>query len=96
MGNWRSRIILFLFMMLAATIVGRLFYLQVLQGKFYQSQALGQQAGFKEVQGDRGEVFLENSKDSRGKESSLQVNSLAINEDKWTMSAVPKLIKDKD
>ena len=96
MGNWRSRIILFLFMMLAATIVGRLFYLQVLQGKFYQSQALGQQAGFKEVQGDRGEVFLENSKDSRGKESFLQVNSLAINEDKWTMSAVPKLIKDKD
>jgi cell division protein FtsI/penicillin-binding protein 2 len=96
MGTWRTRTISFLFLILAATIVGRLFYLQVLNGKFYQSQALGQQAGFREIQGDRGEVFFENSKDSRGAVTAGEVNSLAINEDRWTMSAVPKIIKDKE
>ena len=58
--------VLILFFMLAAIIIGRLFYIQVLNRKYYQSQALGQQAGFKKIQGDRGEVFFKNSKESHG------------------------------
>lgn len=96
MKNWRTTLVVLLLSFFAATIVGRLFHLQVVQGKFYQSQALGQQAGFKEVTGERGEVFFENSKDSRGNVGSSEVHSLAINEDRWLVSAVPKQIEDKD
>jgi len=96
MRNWRSKIILFFIFLLAATIVCRLIYLQILNRKFYQSQALGQQAGFKEIKGERGEVFFENSSKSHGNFSSDQVNSLAINEDRWLVYVVPKQIKDKD
>ena len=93
--TWRNKIILSLFFLLAATIVCRLIYLQVIQGKFYKSQALGQQAGFKEIKGERGEVFFGNSRESHGNIASLQINNLAINEDRWLISAVPLLIKNK-
>lgn len=95
-GNSRTRIILFLFFLLAGLIVCRLVYLQVINKKFYQSQALGQQAGFREIKGDRGEVFFTNSRESHGSNASGRSNSLAINEDKWLISAVPKKITDKN
>jgi len=96
MDNWRSKLILFLIFILAATIVCRLFYLQVLNGKLYKSQALGQQAGFKEVEGYRGEVFFENSRESHGSSGSNQINSLAINDDKWFISAIGRQIENKN
>ncbi len=96
MNSWRLKVMLFLFSVLAAIIIGRLFYIQVINRKYYQSQALGQQAGFKKVQGDRGEIFFKNSKESHGKYGSLEVKSLAINKEKWSVVAVPKNIKDKD
>ncbi len=96
MKNWRLGAVLGLFVILAAIIIGRLFYIQIVNGKFYQSQALGQQSGFAEVQGDRGEVFFSNSKESRGAVSSGEVKSLAINKDAWTVGAVPKNISDKE
>ncbi len=82
--------------LLAAIMIGRLFYVQIVQGKFYQSQALGQQTGFKEIQGERGEVFFSNSKESRGKSASGEIKSLAINKEEWIVAAVPKNIKDKN
>ena len=107
MKHWRLRIILFLIFCFAAIIIGRLFYLQIFNHKFYQSQALGQQAGFKEIKGSRGEIFSENSKESRGNSGSNQINpvrnfvsngvkSLAINEKRWQIFAIPKKIKDKN
>ncbi len=89
-------IFLILFFILAATIVGRLFYIQVFNHKLYQAQALGQQSQFQEIKGLRGEIFFENSKESQGEQSSGQSESLAINEDKWLIYAVPKEIKDKN
>lgn len=96
MRNWRPRIILFFIVIVAAIIIVRLFYIQVLNGKFYSAIALGQQTGFKEVQGNRGEIFFENSKETKGARGSGEMKSLAINKEKWIVSAVPKEIKDKN
>ncbi len=89
--GWRPNILISGFFILAAIIIGCLFYVQVLQHKFYQAKALGQQSGFSEVFGSRGEVFLKNSKEYQNQE----VKSLAINKDKWLVSAVPSNIEDK-
>lgn len=105
--NRRLRILLFFIFILAAIIISRLFYIQILNHKFYSALALGQQTRFEEVQGERGEVFFENSKESNGDYGLGQVNpvrnsvsnrvkSLAINKEKWTIVAMPKDIKDKD
>ena len=96
MKNWRLGAVLAVFFLLAAIMVGRLFFIQIIQGKFYQSQALGQQSGFKEVQGIRGEIFFSNSKESRGSQASGEIKSLAINRQEWIVAAVPKNIKDKE
>ncbi len=95
MRRWRLLLFLAFLIILAGIIIGRLFYIQVLNHKLYQSWALGQQAGFKEVTGERGQIFSENSKESDGKSGSGAIKSLAINKDKWLVAAVPKKIKDK-
>ena len=61
MKNWRINVVLVLIIILGVAIISRLFNIQILNHKFYQSQALGQQAGFSEAQGQRGEIFLKNS-----------------------------------
>lgn len=91
----RINIILFLFFIFAAAIISRLFFLQIINHKFYQSQALGQQAGFSEAQGDRGQVFFKDSKDSKGQIGTGEVKSLAINKKIWTLAVVPSLVQDK-
>lgn len=96
MKNWRAKIVLLVIFLLAAIIIGRLFYIQVLNGKFYSAQALGQQSGFQEIQGSRGQIYFAKSKESLGASSSSDIKSLAINEDKYTVSAVPKIIKDRE
>ena len=96
MKNWRTKAILLLVFISAAVIICRLFYIQVINNKFYQSQALGQQTGFKEIQGQRGQVFFDSSEESRGEYGSGEVKSLAIDKDKWLVSAVPELINDKN
>src|SRR5581483_1351983 len=95
MKQWRSVFFFSVFVLLAAALVGRLMFLQIINHKFYQSQLLGQQMGFQEVTGNRGEIYLEDSKDSHGGTVTGQAESLAINEDHWTLSVVPKLVKDK-
>ena len=96
MKPWRSYIIFSVYFLLAAIIISRLFYIQVINGKLYQAQALGQQVAFREVKGDRGEVFFENSKESYGKYGSGQLKSLAVNQQEWLMYAIPKKIPDKN
>lgn len=96
MKNVRPKVILGIFLTLAAIIICRLIYLQIVNGKFYQSQALGQQVGFAEVKGDRGEVFSENSQESKGAFESGQRVSLAINEDKWLLYVRGKEVEDKN
>src|SRR3989344_302231 len=94
MKPWRSKALLGVLFVLAAIIIVRLFYIQVVNSKYYKSQALGQQTGFSEVKGHRGEVFFTESKEAEGSASSGELKSFAINKDKWTVYAVPKNIID--
>jgi cell division protein FtsI/penicillin-binding protein 2 len=93
--NWRVNIILFLILIFGAAIISRLFFLQILDRKLYQAQALGQQVAFNNVTGARGQIFCENSQETKGSQGSGEVKSLAINKDSWTISVNPKDILDK-
>src|SRR5437016_3989569 len=95
MKSRRLNFFLFLFFLAATAIVARLFYVQILSHKFYQSQALGQQAGFKEITGVRGQVFFENSNESHGAAGVGEIKSLAINKDAWLVSVMPKKLQNK-
>ena len=95
MKNARLVLILFLFLIFGAAITGRLFYLQILNHKFYQSLALGQQAGFSEVLGRRGQIYFQNSQDSKGASGSEDIKNLAINRDVWTLSVICENILNK-
>lgn len=95
MKHWRTGIVLLVIFLLAAILIGRLFYVQVINGKLYSAQALGQQSGFTEVQGSRGQMYFEKSKESLGQSGLSNIKSLAINEEKYIVAAVPKNIKDK-
>jgi len=93
--NWRIILILVLVFICGAIIVGRLFFLQILNHKLYQAQALGQQAGFASIVGIRGQVYCENSQQTKGAEASGEFKSLAINKEEWTLSASLSEIEDK-
>jgi cell division protein FtsI/penicillin-binding protein 2 len=92
----RINAILFLFFIFTAAIISRLFFLQIISHKLYQSQALGQQVGFSEVQGSRGQIFFKDSRDSKGQIASGEIKSLAINKKIWTLAVVPSLVTDKN
>jgi len=94
-ANWRVNTILILVFIFGAAIVSRLFFLQILDRKLYEAQALGQQVAFNNIVGSRGQIFCENSQETKGSRGSGEVKSLAINKDSWTISANPKDIKDK-
>lgn len=96
MKNRRLGVLLWLVFLVAAMIIGRLFYVQIVHGKFYKAQALGQQARFLEMKGDRGEIFILNSKKDADNYYVRTVKSLAINEETWTVAAIPQNIDDKD
>lgn len=87
MKNWRINAILILIFIFGAAIISRLFFLQILNHKLFQAQALGQQVAFNKIQGARGEIFFENS--------SGEIKSLAINKDEWTISVMAQDIQDK-
>ncbi len=93
--NWRVNTILILIFIFGAAIISRLFFLQILDRKLYEAQALGQQVAFNNIVGSRGQIFCENSQETKGSRGSGEVKSLAINKDSWTISANPKDIKDK-
>lgn len=98
MKSWRFYLLFIGICVVASGIIARLFFVQVVNHKFYQSQALGQQAGFKEATGSRGEIFFQNSKDARGRagrQGAEQSTSIAINRTTWNIIAVPKEIEDK-
>ncbi len=87
--------LLWAFVIVAAMVIGRLFYVQVVQHKLYAALALGQQTGFTEVKGRRGEVFFKNSRESKGAYASGEVKSLAINKEKWMVYAIANNISDR-
>jgi cell division protein FtsI/penicillin-binding protein 2 len=93
--NWRTNVVLVLFLIFGAAIISRLFFLQILERKLFQAQALGQQAGFYSTMGSRGQIFCENSQETKGAKGSGEVKGLAINKDSWIISANTNDITDK-
>ncbi len=93
--NWRIGFVLFCIVVFGVAIISRLFYLQILERKHYESQALGQQTSFNNVIGTRGQIFFENSQETKGNHGSGEVKSMAINNSSWTISVNPKDIPDK-
>ena len=93
--NWRINIILIIVFVLGAAIASRLFFLQILERKLYESQALGQQADFSNIVGSRGQIFCVASQETKGEQGSGKVKSLAINKDSWLISVNPSDILNK-
>jgi len=96
MKNWRLNLVLIVILLFGAAVTSRLFYLQIFNHKFYQSQALGQQAGFQEINGIRGQIFFANSQESKGASGTGETKSLAINKDSFVISVMPNEIEDKN
>ncbi|MEK7061793.1 MAG: penicillin-binding protein 2 [Patescibacteria group bacterium] len=96
MRSWRLNVVLILIIIFGAAIISRLFFLQVLSHKLYTAQALGQQAGFSEVRGQRGEIFFKNSQESKGDHGTGDVKSLAINKERWLVFVIPQEVEDKN
>ena len=96
MKNKRLIAVLIFILIFGLAIISRLFYIQVLNRKFYQAEALGQQAGFKEITGSRGQIFFTDSQASQGVQSGSEIKSLAINRDSFTLFAMANEIKDKE
>lgn len=95
-SSFRSIVILTFVILLFTAIISRLFFLQVLNYKLYQAQALGQQVSLNNISGPRGEIFCGNSQSTKGKNSSVEIKSLAINKDNWSISVNPLDVKDKE
>ena len=79
--SWRINIILILIFIFGAAVISRLFFLQILERKLFEAQALGQQSSFNNVTGSRGQIFCENSQQTKGSQGTNQIKSLAINLD---------------
>jgi len=60
MKRGRINLILILITLFGVAIIGRLFFIQILNYEYWKALAQGQQKFFDQVQGDRGEIFLQN------------------------------------
>ena len=94
-SNWRINTILIIAIILGAAIASRLFFLQILDRKHLKAEALGQQVDFNSVTGPRGQIFCEDSQNTKGGSGSGELKSFAINKDDWIITANPSQIADK-
>ena len=78
-NSWQLNFVFVLIVLFAVAIISRLFFLQILEHKHFQAQALGQQVGFSNITGARGQIFSIVSQDTRGKEGIGDTKSLAVN-----------------
>ncbi len=94
-ANWRINAILIIVLIFGAAIISRLFFIQILERKLFQAQALGQQVNFDNITGSRGQIFSAISQETKGGQGLGEVKSLVINKDSWTISASTNDIPDK-
>ena len=71
MKEIRINLIILLFLLVGAAVIGKLFFLQIVNYDFYSALAKGQHSFFDNIIGERGEIF---SQDKSG-----QVRPLAVN-----------------
>ncbi len=62
MEHWRINLILLFAMLFGAAIIGRLFVLQIQNCDYYKALAQGQQRIYNNIQGERGEIFIQDKK----------------------------------
>lgn len=86
MRYWRINSIFVVFCLLGAAILAKLFFVQVIEGGHWKAWAQGQQKVFSQVEGDRGEILIEDSDAGRG------YLPLAINKDWEFVYISPKEI----
>ncbi len=60
MKRGRINLILILIILFGVAIIGRLFFIQILHCEYWKALAQGQQKFFAQIQGNRGEIFLQN------------------------------------
>jgi len=60
MRNWRKNLVFVSIILFAATIIGRLIYIQIFSHQYWQALAQGQQKFFETHQGERGKIFFQN------------------------------------
>lgn len=84
---WRVDLVLFSIFLFGVIVIGRLAYIQIIQGSTYKALAKGQQRIFRPVLGDRGNIFLHNK-------NSLVL--LATDKEGEFCYLSPKKIKDKE
>ncbi len=82
MQQWRVNLILIVIFLFGLAIIGRLFFIQVLQGDFYKALSQGYTVG-EEIEIERGEVFFKNKE------------PLAINKDWFLVFASPRKVEEK-
>lgn len=84
MRNWRINLIFISLFLFGAAIIGRLIYIQILQGDFFMALAQGQQKIFQYVEGERGEIYFRNGQ------------TLAINVKEKYVFVLPQEIREKE
>jgi len=60
MRNWRVNLVFLFFVLFSIALLGRLFFIQVLDNDFYKALAQGLISPLNETQIERGEIFLKN------------------------------------
>ncbi len=83
MQHWRVNLILAIIFLFGVTIIGRLFFIQVLQGDFYKALSQGYTVE-EEIEAERGEVFFRNEE------------PLAINKDWFLVFASSRKVEEKE
>jgi len=63
MKNWRINLIFSLLVLSGLVLLGRLFFIQVMNHEYWRALAQGQQKFFAQTEGERGEIFLKDSAD---------------------------------
>ena len=87
--------ILFSFLaVISIVFAGRLFFLQIIKGKFYRALAQGQYESLKEVPGTRGEIMFSNGKKlaTNVKEYFLSFNPQKISSDVTLVQSLEKIL----
>ncbi len=83
---WRLYSVAALFILLWLIVLGRLFYVQVIQGKNYAAKAVQQQSRKFEIASTRGNIYVQ---DSNG------LYPVALNNQVYTLAVDPKFVKNK-
>jgi len=60
MAGWRINFILIFLFLFGAALIGKLFFLQIIENDLYLALARGQQRSFFDSRGERGEIFFHN------------------------------------